>query len=488
MKRISRRAGKRRRVGLRVKLDVRGARTSVLQEEGGRSRALRYGLRTLPLRDHSLPSVPQGAKSPLVGSAMDEIRFRFRQGAGVEPPSLELDAATCTALHLPEYPVRAVLRHDAIRLGPALAVYATPGAKRLFGSQTGLFADMAVLAREANVDFFVLTPGRLRAGSQKTRAFRFYPSRRAWILEDCPWPDFVWRRTVLRPAGAQAAMSRDEELLQATAVFGTLPRPKSEKWFLHSVLSRAPGVRPFLPAAHPVWSAQDVLHAVRTLDDIYVKPVRGTQGQKITRIVALHPGYQLFGAATRNHGGEVLKDDEALLRRFAARISDHAWIAQRTVELMRTAAGAPIDLRFLVQARPGGQVDCTGSVARVGASDAITTNLHTGAQAFSFAAVEQHLHRWQIPLFRHGARTGRAAALAAFAAVAADHPPLAELGVDVALDRVGRAYILEVNASPGRRMFRLIDPEARRMSLQRVIEYAVFSTGFDLTARREGGA
>ena len=488
MKRISRRGGKRRRVGLRVQLDARGASTSVLQGEVDRPRALRYGLRTLPLRAHSLPSVPQGAKGPLFASAMDAIRLRMQRGTGVKPPFLELDAATCTALHLPEYPVRAVLRHDAIRLGPALAVYAMPGEKRLFGSQTRLFADMAVLAREANVDFFVLTPGRLRARSQKTRAYRFYPSRSKWILEDCPWPDFVWRRTVLRPAGTQAAMSRDEELLRATAVFGTLPRPKSEKWFLHNVLSRAPGVQPFLPAAYPVWSAQDVLQAVRTLGDVYVKPVRGTQGQKITRIVALHAGYLLFGAATRNHGGEVLKDDEALLRRFAARTSDCAWIAQRTVELMRTVADAPIDLRFLVQARPGGQADCTGSVARVGSPDAITTNLHTGAQALSFASVEQYLHRRQIPLFRHGVHTGRAAALAAFAAVAADHPSLAELGVDVALDRLGRAYILEVNASPGRRMFRLIDPEARRMSLQRVIEYAVFSTGFDLTARGEGGA
>ncbi len=488
MNRVLRRVRNARRGGLRIQLDTLMVRTSGLYGEGDTPRVVQYGLRTAPLRADTVSSAPQGAGGPSYPHGMDVIRARLWQMIRAEPPSIELSASTCSRLHLPNYPVRAFLDGDTIRLGPAIAVYAMPGATSLFGPQTRLFADMAILAREAHVDFFVLAPGRLRARSQETRAYRYYPSRSKWVLEDCPWPDFVWRRTVLRPARVRKMMSRDEELLLATSVLGTLPRQKSEKWLLHNVLSSAPGVQPFLPPMYPIRSAEDLLQAVKVLGDVYLKPARGTQGQKITRIVALHPGYLLLKEAQRNRGGEILKDDEALLRRFTAATSEFAWIAQGTVELMRTVTGAPIDLRFLVQARPGGQADCTGSVARVGRPDAVTTNLHTGAKALSLTAVEQYLHREQISQFRHGVRTGRTAALAAFSAVAADHPSLTELGVDVALDRFGRAYILEVNPCPGRQMFRLIDPEARRLSLQRVLEYAVFSTGFHLIAKGEGGA
>jgi len=488
MNRGSRRGRAVRRTGLRIQLHTFALRNSALHAAGVRPRVLQYGLRTAPLHAHLIAGAAHGAGARMSASAKAVGSVRSGQTSRAEAPVLELDAAICRKLALPDYPVRAVLRSDSIRLGPAIAAYAILGTKRLFGTQTKLFADMAILCREANVDFFVLTPGHLRSRGQKARAYRFYPKRAQWELEDCPWPDFVWRRTVVRPARMHEAMNRDEELLLAASVLGTLPRQKSEKWLLHNVLSAAPGVQFFLPPVYPIHSAEDVLHAVRALGDIYVKPARGTQGQKIMRLVSLQPGYLLLNDAKRNPGGEIIRDDEALLRRFRQADAERVWIAQRTVELMRTRTGAPIDLRFLVQARSGGQADCTGSVARIGSPGAVTTNLHTGAQAHSFADVEQYLQREQIPQFRHGVRTGRTAALAAFSAVAADHPALAELGVDVALDRFGRAYILEVNPCPGRQMFRLVDPEARRLSLQRVLEYAVFSTGFDLIVKGEGEA
>lgn len=386
-------------------------------------------------------------------------------------------------LRLPPYRIHAKWEEGTLRFGPSIAVYALPGKSSAFGAQTQLFKEMALLAKKQGIDLFVLTPGHLQYEQRQSFGYRYHSKQRKWRMEVCPWPDFVWRRTVYRPLRLQNLMDVDEKLLGQTSVVGTLPRDQSEKWILHVLLSQFPSMFPFLLPTLLVQTPHDLVNAVRQLGDVYLKPVRGTQGQQIVRIASLASGYvvqRAQGRLVHNAQGEILATDYDLQSRFGRLAVTSPFIAQRTVDMMRTIYDEPFDMRYLIQAsiENGGNPICTGIVARVAQSEAITTNLHTGAVPFRLSELQDRIPPRLLPFFQQAVERGKQAALSAFSAVSTQHKELAELGVDIAFDRNGRVFVLEVNPCPGRQMFRRIDPQIRRLSLQRILEYAVFSTGF----------
>lgn len=386
-------------------------------------------------------------------------------------------------LHLPDYCVRKQRRGSTLYFGPSIAIYALPGKQSLFGPQTNLFREMALIAKNQGVDLFVVTPGHLQYEQRQTLGYRYYPSKRRWRLEICPWPDFVWRRAVQRPLRFRKQMDVDEMILTNKSVIGTLPRTQSEKWLLHTMLSKSQAVLPFLLPVTLIQSPYDLIKAVHQLGDVYVKPVRGTQGQQIVRIVEENSRYIVTRANSDRFDyahGEVLATDQDLLRRFVRLTMSTPFIAQRTVHMMRTMSNEPFDLRYLIQASADGgdSAVCTAIVARVAPSESVTTNLHTGAIPLSIEDLLKRMPDHRVALLLQAIERGQTAAIAAFHAIANQHVALVELGVDIAVDRQGRAFILEVNPCPGRQMYRRINPELRRLSLHRVLEYAVFSTDF----------
>ena len=370
---------------------------------------------------------------------------------------------------------------EKLRIGPAVAIYALPfPGKNLFGPQTAMFAEMSELCKRSGCDLYVVTPGSLHLADGVVDGYRIH--EREWRKQPCPWPDFVWRRLTVRPEIWARQLDEDERLIAGSNTHvGTLARSGNDKWQVFRALRGDPRTARHLPETVLVHSPQEAARVTDRFDDMYVKPIRGTQGQGVMRVRKTAAGFLVAppSAAGGRMAGAPMKDaaelSSALGRRMGPR---QAYLAQETVQVMRTAAGRPFDLRILVQALADGSTACTAVVARVGRPGAVTTNLHTGGVPVSVLTLTSLLAHDGRRTFARAAVAARDAALAAFDVLAELHPHLMELGVDIALNANGNAYILEVNPCPGRRMLRQIDPALRRMSLVRVVEYAVFSAGF----------
>ena len=377
--------------------------------------------------------------------------------------------------------LRAAWNGDALRLGPAVAIYALPFAGRnLFGPQTAMFAEMSELCERAGCDLYIVTPGHLHLAAGRAEGYRY--RAREWRQEPCPWPDIVWRRLTARPAIWARQLDDDERLLTGSHTHvGTLARSDNDKWQVFQTLRGHPRTAGHLPETVLVRSALEAARVTDRFNDMYLKPIRGTQGQRVMRVRKTADGFLISppDASGGKMNPEPLKGMADLAEALGRRMGrGQDYLAQETVPLMHTAAGRPFDLRVLVQARAGGEPACTAVVARVGRSGAVTTNLHTGGVPVSVEALTPLLASALRRDFTRAVETARDAALAVFDVLAQLHPHLMELGVDIALHANGSAYILEVNPCPGRRMLRQVDPLLRRMSLVRVVEYAVFSAGF----------
>lgn len=341
-----------------------------------------------------------------------------------------------------------------------LAIYVDgpyPGPRK-FGEQTRLFEDLALLGRDRGVDVQVLTPGDVSA----RRAHVFTGGE--WVITPRATMGVVLRRSgVFHRQPAIAA--RELVALRRQGLLHTLPRQSGHKWKLYTWLRRDARVRPHLPRTWLCARVDDLIALLANQDDLYLKPLNGTQGQGIYRVLRREGRLELWPACG---GGPILVTTPSELGR--------AWpvgpwlpsVAQKTIPLARIG-NRPFDLRWLVC--DGDHPQIIARVARVGKPQAVTTNIHTGSEPRAAKSALADAFGTQTA----GDLVVQLDEIAIVVAQLARERfgPYAELGLDLAVSEDGRVYFIELNPTPGRKMLRRLDPEVHRLSLQALLEYAI---------------
>ncbi|WP_426451644.1 YheC/YheD family protein [Paenibacillus sp. S-38] len=210
------------------------------------------------------------------------------------------------------------------------------------------------------------------------------------------------------------------------------------KWLLGSkpLKSRVPDTKPFTRSA-----LQTMLK--RYPSSVYFKPTRGSGGNGIARIERLSSGkYRLH----HGHKKQVLPSLAGLhaeLKRFAGR---RPYLLQRGIHLLKSR-GRPFDLRVMVQKTRSGRWLSTGIFAKLGRPGKVVNNYNQGGriellpEVLKGAGIPKGRRvrmKWQLK--RMGTKAGRC--------FDRHRKGFRELGLDVAIDRSRRMWILEVNTRP----------------------------------------
>ncbi len=360
----------------------------------------------------------------------------------------------------------------------ALAVYADLGKDRKFGSQDQLLKDLAAVATAREWDFFVLVPGFLKPAGLALEGYRLQHTRAGsgeWEKSPVEWPQVVLRRMVNYPASMKRVIISEEERLEKDSQLITLPRRMSNKWKVYQQLQKDAFLRTYLPETFILRQPSEFFPLLDSLTDCYIKPVLGSQGNRIMRIQR-EENALLLAASQRQIKAFSAEDKEGLWQEVNGRLSGHTAILQETIELLRTKNGEPIDLRYLVQAMPDHRQPNVTVIARVGKKSGVTTNLHTGGQALTPRKILSMLSYDQAMRWQRGMEEGKKVARKVFQWFQRAYPPLVELGIDFAVDEAGRVYFLEINPCPGRRMLRTVSKDWRIQSLERIVDYANYLT------------
>ena len=111
---------------------------------------------------------------------------------------------------------------------------------------------------------------------------------------------------------------------------------------------------------------------------------------------------------------------------------------------------------------------------RVGAARSVTSNLHGGGHA---VRAEILLKEWLGSTEKTDKvmKTAERLGIESAAFLESSFGALCELALDLAIDREGRIYVLEVNPKPAREVFvRSGDTQTYRKSMVRPLEYAMW--------------
>jgi glutathione synthase/RimK-type ligase-like ATP-grasp enzyme len=432
---------------------------------------------TLYLSSHLLEetNVKRGQSICLqVGPLQRIVRIQTHKG---ENDLIGMSADTASALAIPKGKTKWILRGDTWRIGPFIALYTLPGRSRSkpFGELTELLRDWVLLGKEEGNHLYIVTPGSVDIVGHRIQAWT-YDETHEWKKVWRPCPDFVIQKIVRRPLSFRPLIEREEHYFcQSGCSF--LTRSIGSKWDVHQMLGRSDELIPFLPQTRLIRSVSDLEEMLRQHQTVFVKPIHGTQGERVFHLHLRHNGLMVSWEENGTPHKFLVKNSQRMSWLQKEFVGKRRYLVQQEVERLQTPDGEPVDFRWLLQKDRSGSWTITARVARIGQKHAVTTNIHSGGRvqwAETLLENESWDHTDTNELI---ARMDRLAEQIAHC-IEVEIGEIGEMGIDLAVDQQGDLWFIEVNPRPGRKMLRLLDGNVRLLSLLRPLEYAEYTIGF----------
>lgn len=233
------------------------------------------------------------------------------------------------------------------------------------------------------------------------------------------------------------------------------------KWRKTEAIKVNPAVREHIPDTRQLGKAT-LETMLSEYGMVYVKPDKGTFGKGVIRVEQNGDGFKFqSGTVVR-----TFSSYEGLYEGLKQLTGRRQYLVQKGIHLLKHG-GRRFDIRVMVQKSPGGRWESTAMVGRVAYPGKIVTNYHSGGTLKPVPTLLQaHMGAEEQTAFTTGLkRLGVSVAKQLESA----YPGIKEIGIDIAVDRSHKSWILEVNTCPDPYIFRILkDKEIFR----RVIRYA----------------
>lgn len=244
------------------------------------------------------------------------------------------------------------------------------------------------------------------------------------------------------------------------------------KWTIQKHLMESPQLSPYLLPTRPFADVKSLLNMVEEHGTVMIKPLNGKGGKGILKLSRVGRHYRLRLSIHGTERTRICGYDTicAVLRKLR---KQGKYIVQQWIDI-RCPEGQVYDIRALVQKNDAGEWQLSAMGIRRGAKAKITSNITGGGTA-------HHVIPFLLKQFGEE-ETGRIHSI--LNEIAAYLPAyleqsyrsrFAELGLDLAVDRAGHVWIIEVNIKPGKTIVaKLYGTKAANASFRAPIRYAKY--------------
>lgn len=340
--------------------------------------------------------------------------------------------------------------------------------------EQSVYRRMIIEGQRMGLDVFVFTPADVHTSKEQIHALVYDVKSGTWSRKWRSFPNMIYDRCRIQRS------ERFQQLLRFRSRYNHLTflnRPLRNKWTIHQTFSQKPRFRQHLPETLLYQSSADLQRMLKHSPVIYVKPANGTGGRGILRIERLKGTRSVFDIQGRRQDRRIIAPRKVTQSRLEGIIRQWClggrFLVQQGIPL-RLPSGRFHDYRMLVQKNGNGVWELTGMAGRVGAARSVTSNLHGGGHA---VRAEILLKQWlgSEEKTEKVMKTAEKLGLEAAAYLEDSFGALCELALDLAIDREGKIYVLEVNPKPAREVFaRSGDSSTYRKALVRPLEYALW--------------
>lgn len=238
------------------------------------------------------------------------------------------------------------------------------------------------------------------------------------------------------------------------------------KWKKTRILQNT-SLKRYIPKT-AVYNSSRLVEMLSRYKMVYVKPDTGTHGKGVMRATRhSDASFELREGISTYSFNSV----DQLNTRIKSRIGKRKYLVQQGIHMM-TYQGRRFDLRVLIQKNLNNQWEAMSIFGRKAAANKIVTNVSNGGKMESLSTLMRpHMNKSSISELR---RELNQMGLSVGKQLSENYQGLKELGLDIALDKSMRPWILEVNTKPAIYVYRTFDPSAYRRILRNARAYGRF--------------
>lgn len=288
-----------------------------------------------------------------------------------------------------------------------------------------------------NLNFFTIPD--VDFSQKKIKAIYFDYKKNVWDQKDFPFPDIVYVR-----GGGDGT----ENLLAGFDRLGIKrinPIHAFNKGELYKNLVKDPNVRSFLPQTENVENLKQITNVIEKHGKVYVKARRGRKGTQVMRIEKQTKNgylysYSILGKLVH---GKVTGQNElhSLMSHF---FKDRDVIVQRAIDLFKVEGNHLVDFRAEVQRNKNLEIEIVGICARVGRKNAPITT-HSSAYRYD-SYLEKLFPHYTARQLKALKQEMNEFLIKVYEAVESRYGKFGEIGIDFAVDRKGKIWLIECNA------------------------------------------
>ena len=269
-----------------------------------------------------------------------------------------------------------------------------------------------------------------------------------WEPEKSSFPDIIYDRGIFnREEKALGKLARKRFKKEYEIQFIN-NKHYFNKWAFHKTFSAYEELKRYLPGTEVCKDSAALVRFINKYNTVYIKDSNGSRGENIYRVemVDNEQAKILYQDKEKVHEEKInLQDIYQWIKN--GKLSNKKVILQQGIELA-SVEGRPFDIRLLVQKNHLGVWQIVDKSARIGASDkSIITNISNGGEARKFNdIVEVVFPEKSLTICDEVDKLVYNVCIR----LEQKYGHLGELGIDLALDKYGVLWILEVNGKPAK--------------------------------------
>lgn len=357
-------------------------------------------------------------------------------------------------------------------VGVMAEIYNQPG--KPFGGQSLFIRQLISNAHKLGMVCYGFAPGAIDWERKVIHGYTHGTS--GWTKAVFPIPDVVYPRE----RGYSAANRRIRYRMESMGVQMINPLLIG-KWQTHQVISNNRNLTQYIPDTRLITSFKQVDSMIKKYNAVYLKPVAGSQGKNIIKVVKKGGAkiytyqYQYNNKTVRGTAASL----SALQRNLRGVMGNRRYIIQKQINLL-TSGGNILDVRALVQKDDLGEWSVTGVACRIGRDGSITSNISSGGKGRRLDAILRSKFHDEA-LVESIEREVNYLAIEAARTLEMSIGQSGEMGVDIGVDRSGRLWFIEANLRPARQVFNLIGERGTRLqSVVKPLHYSRYLAGFSM--------
>ncbi|WP_458414435.1 YheC/YheD family protein [Schinkia sp. CFF1] len=353
-------------------------------------------------------------------------------------------------LYLPREPINIHVNIDSIEnlweLGPFFGIVTDHIHNNQFGTIHTFLEELQQYGFEQHIFVYVFHFENLQ--TDYVEGFLYSSTNKNWIKAKLPCPHVVHNRIHSRiKERSEKAQLFFQKLANANIPY--FNERFLNKWNVYEVLSGYEHLLPYLPETRLLNGKKTIEEMVEKHNLLFIKPVHGSLGRNIFKVEVHDDSYLLDYSTFSSDIEKEYPSIQDLYEAIKPRLQKQRYIIQQGLRLLLHDEERPLDFRLLCHRKSETTWGVTSIVARVSSKNEFVSNIARGGEIFKIAKV-LHLHfdRKTISQIEQLLKE-----IAIESASITDHHAdgiYGELGIDLALDKEGKPWIIEINTKPSK--------------------------------------